>query len=156
MNRSEGEILLDAETRAYQVLSATRLEAQRQVDLACDKAAALLLEEQAQAERLLAAQAKTASKSRRSTQVTAAGLIAEQANSLLAREAREAEALLANQKAAAEVLVEAERKAALRRHHEVEHGASEMILRGQREAVAILLQARMELEERRPFDGGQL
>lgn len=152
MHRSESEILADAETRAYQILSTTRLEAQRHVDCARDDAAALLLEEQRKAERLLESQRSTASDSKHSAEGIAEALPQKQADALREHERSEAKTLLESQKRAADVLLAAQKKAAAKFQGAVASQAADTVMRGQREAVAILLEARMLVEGSRGSD----
>ena len=133
MGDEERELLLAARQRAVDVLSASSAEAKRIQNGADAEAVALLLEQQKQAETLLGRQHDTTTKR---------GLSDE-----------EARALHDSNRAAAESLQATARDSAATLHETAENAAVDVLMAGQREASAILLDAWMRVTEGRPSSG---
>jgi hypothetical protein len=129
----ERELLLAARQKAIEVLSTSGAEAKRIQNGADAEAVALLLEQQMQAENLLGRQADSVVE-----------------RSLSDEEAR---GLLESNRAAAELLAATAQDSAATLHEAAASAAVDVLMAGQREASAILLDAWMRVTEGRPFSG---
>jgi regulator of protease activity HflC (stomatin/prohibitin superfamily) len=126
----EREILLAARQRASEVLSASSSEAKRIQNGADAEAVALLLEQQKQAENLL---------DRQQDAIAERGLSDE-----------ETRTLLESNRTAAELLAATARESAAMLNDTAASTATDVLMTGQREASAILLEAWMRVTEGRP------
>jgi hypothetical protein len=126
----EREILLDARRRATDVLSASSAEAIRIQNEADAEAVAHLLEQHKQAEKLLHRQHNAMTKRALSDE--------------------EASALLESNRNAADLLAATERESATTQNESEASAAVDVLMTGQREASAILLEAWMRVTENRP------
>ncbi|MDR3686122.1 MAG: hypothetical protein P4L93_04080 [Coriobacteriia bacterium] len=133
MSDEEREILFAARQRAIDVLSASNTEARRVASDAEAKAVALLLEQQKRAESLIKQGQEDATEH------------------VLSED--EKGALLESHRAAAEVLAATEQEVAATLGETKTNGAVDVLMAGQREAAAILLDAWMQVTEGRPPAG---
>ncbi|MDA3935669.1 MAG: hypothetical protein PF636_02205 [Actinomycetota bacterium] len=129
MSDEEREILLAARQRAIDVLAASSAEAKRIQNGADAEAVALLIEQQAQAEHLL---------DRQHDSIAERDLSDEEARALLESNRTVAESLTATASTSASTLDETAASAAV-----------SVLMTGQREACAILLEAWMRVTEDR-------
>jgi hypothetical protein len=129
----ERETLLAARQRAIDVLSASSSEARRVASEAEAEAVVLMLEQQKRAESLL----------KQGQEDAAEHALSED----------EKGALLESHRAAAEVLAATEQEVAATLGETKTNGAVDVLMAGQREAAAILLDAWMQVTEGRPPAG---
>lgn len=130
MSDEEREILLATRQRASDVLSASSSEAKRIQNGADAEAVALLLEQQKQAENLL---------DRQRGDMAKRGLSDE-----------EASALIESNRTAAELLAATASDSAARMDETAASAAVDVLMTGQREASAILLEGWMRVTQGRP------
>lgn len=133
MSGGEREVLLAAQKRVIALLSTSRAEAERVASEAEAEAVALVLEQQKLAEGLLHQEQEDASGR--------------------ARSGGEAGALLDSHRTAAELLAATEQEVAAKLSETTTNAAVDVLMRGQREAAAILLEAWMQVTEGRPPAG---
>ena len=131
MSEQESEVLRAARKRAMEVLSASSAEAERVADEAEADAMALLLEQQGQAERVLREQEAAAGRSA----------------------AAESDDLLEAHRRAADLLAATQEEVAAKLQGTAASGGVDVLMAGQREAAAILLDAWMQVTEGRPPAG---
>jgi hypothetical protein len=132
MSEQESEVLRAARKRAMEVLSASSAEAERVADEAEADAMALLLEQQGLAERVLREQEAAAGRK---------------------RAAAESDELLEAHRTAADLLAAAQEEVAAKLQGTAASGGVDVLMAGQREAAAILLDAWMRITEGRPPAG---
>jgi len=130
MTGDERAILIAAQKKATKVLAASRAEAGRVVSQAETDAVALLLEQQKRAERLI-----------------------QQAHENGIDSAEGGQALLESHRRAAEVLATTEEEVAAKLSETTANAAVDVLMAGQREAAAILLESWMQVTEGRPPAG---
>jgi hypothetical protein len=140
------EVLLAAEQNARRALSTARDEAEHMLHAACRDSVALLSAQQQIAADLLFTERDDAVQSAAATGGAAKGLPDPQRKISLKYQEWDAEALLATQQRAAEELVATEQKSARMLQDAVEHATTDALMKGQREAAAALLEARMRVE----------
>ena len=133
MSGEEREILLAARKKAIDLLSATGAEAKRVASEAEAEAVALMLEQQQLAEELLHHEREGSSEP--------------------ARPAGEADTLLDAHRTAADLLAATQQEMAAKLSETTTNAAVDVLMRGQREAAAILLEAWMQVTEGRPPAG---
>jgi hypothetical protein len=133
MSGGEREVLLAAQKRVIDLLSTSRAQAERVASEAEAEAVALVLEQQKLAEGLLHQEQEDASGR--------------------ARSRGEAGALLDSHRTAAELLAATEQEVAAKLSETTTNAAVDVLMRGQREAAAILLEAWMQVTEGRPPAG---
>lgn len=132
MSEEEREILRAARQKAMDVLSASGAKAEQVADEAEADAVALLLEQQEVAERRLQEQEEAVKRGR------AAG---------------ETDDMLEAHRTAAELLAAAQEEVAAKLQGTAANGGVDVLMAGQREAAAILLDAWMRVTEGRPPAG---
>lgn len=133
MTGDERDILLAAQNRAIEILSASRAEANRIIGDAQAEAVALLLEQHERAESLIRQQQDDI------------------ANRRLTEE--DARAVLERHRMAADLLASGDQEAATKLRETSGNQAVDVLMAGQREASAILLEAWMRVTEGRPPAG---
>jgi hypothetical protein len=135
MSRDERETLLAAQRKAAHVLSVARAEAKRVSSAAEVEAVALVLDQQRLAESLLLRQQADAT-----GRADSSGVPGD---------------LLESHRTAAELLVATQDEAASKLSNKTANGAVDVLMAGQREAAAILLDAWMQVTEGRPPAGNR-
>ena len=135
VSEGEREVLLAAQKKAMDVLSASSAEAKRVVSEAEVEAVALILEQQGRAESLLHREQEAASER--------------------ARSRGGASALLESHRTAAELLAATDQEVAVKLRGTKTNAAVDVLMAGQREAAAILLEAWMRVTEGRPPAGSR-
>ena len=133
MSDEQRERLLAAQKRAMDVLTASSIEAERVASEAEAAAVGLLLEQQQRAEGLIKQGQDDATEQPQSEEQTSA--------------------LLESHRTAAEVLASTEQELAATLHEADTNAAVDVLMAGQREAAAILLDAWMQVTEARPHTG---
>lgn len=133
MSEDEREVLLAAQRKAAHVLSVARAEAKRVSSEAEAEAVALVLDQQKLAESLLLRQRADASERTHSSGVP--------------------RDLLESHRTAAELLAATQDEVASKLSSKTANGAVDVLMAGQREAAAILLDAWMQVTEGRPPAG---
>jgi hypothetical protein len=132
VSEEEREILRAAREKAMDVLSASSARAEQVADEAEADAVALLLEQQELAERRLQEQEEAVKR---------------------ARAAGETDDVLEAHRTAAELLAAAQEEVAAKLQGKTANGGVDVLMAGQREAAAILLDAWMQITEGRPPAG---
>ncbi len=147
--QSDSELLQDSRERAKRLLADSARDAQAVLDDAHREAVALLLEEQQRAADILLGEVCDAARSS-DKGVRAAGRLPEagRERSVTDHDGEVAD-VLARQEAAAQRLLGAQHKVAARLNHAVESASADILMTGQKEAAAILLEARLRVQDRR-------
>ena len=143
------DILVAAQEKAARILADARREAEGLRSEKQSEAETILLRQQQVAERLLSRHADDAAEAAERTDRASEEAPLERKDQVLGEAAVRAEDLLRRQAAAAEALRAAEESEAARRHDRVEHDSTEILMEAHREAAAVLLRARMVVEDRR-------
>lgn len=146
---AESEILYASREQAKAVLASSAAEARRILDDAHREAVELLLNQQKAAAVLLVGEEQAATTSRAEAVAKVVDATQEDGEAALARHDAIGADLRARQGEAARLLMESQRAAAETLSDAVERASSDVLIKGQRDAAAILLDARMRVEELR-------
>lgn len=147
--RSDSELLQESRARAKRVLADSAREARAVLDDAHREAVALLLEEQQRAADLLLGELGDATRSRDKAVRTAGRLPEDQREQAVEDHNSQAADVLSRQEIAAQSLLRAQQEVAARLNHAVGTASADILMTGQKEAAAILLEARLRVVELR-------
>lgn len=142
------DILVAAQEKALRILSDARRQAVSRRHAARSETVELLLRQQKAAERLLAEQALEAVETASQAARHAAAVPTESREGILAEVGSRANELLKRQSEAAEALRLGAESDAVKKHEAVERDSTSILMVAHREAAAVLLQARMLVEDR--------
>lgn len=131
------------------MLAASAREAQKYLDEAHENAIQLLLDQQHKAAELLINDLAEAEVAHQATVDAAANLPTAEKTASMAAHALDAAGLLERQESAARLLLDAQMQTAALLHDAVERASADILMKGQKEAAAILLSARMRIEDLR-------
>lgn len=147
--RSDDQFLHDSRRRAQEVLAKSAQDAQGLLDDAHRDAVQLLIEQQLKAAELLVAERVEAEDDRRTAVEAADSLSEANGREAMAAHDRGAADLLERERIAAQMLLDAQRRAATILEAAVQTASVDLLMAGQKEAAAILLEARMRVEDQR-------
>lgn len=146
---SDTTLLHTSRERAKRVLADSARQAQAMLDETHRQAVALLMEEQQRAAELLLGELGDAEDSREEVELAIESLPEDQREQATQELDDEAAEILSRQEAAAQMLAAAQHRAASTVSHAVESATADILLMGQKEAAAILLEARLRVKDRR-------
>lgn len=142
----ESDLLLESRERAKRVLADSAAKARERLDEAHRNTLDLLIDQQQRAAALLLSEGIEAVRVRDEAVASTKGLDAEEAVEFMASHDAEALDLLERQRIAAQLLLSAQEKAAAMLDAAVAMAISDILIAGQKQAAAILLEAKERVE----------